>query len=216
MQQRISDLLEQFFLTERRAFIESDINTAEGYSSSYYNDFARLYGYLPTYSRMISGPDVSIEFDGDPEQVMYSIARQFRIFSGAFHQWSASNEIEELDTESSVTLSNEFKISLHQKITEAREMVIRGEWKSPEAKDRVLKALLGVDREIDRELSNYHKILGMVEDAAETVGNSSYKAEPIIGLITGIRNAITGERNKPLQIRREDPPRQITDQSKGN
>ncbi|MBW3242893.1 hypothetical protein KUV57_09315 [Epibacterium sp. DP7N7-1] len=213
MEQKIADLLEDFFALEGRAFNPGDINSPDGYMTSYFNDFCRYFGYLPDSSRRINGPSISVQFDGDPEEVMFAITRQFRIFSGYFHQWRAMKELDSEDTESGIHLSQELRLSLHDKISEARELVILSAWMPPEQKDRVLKALIGVDRQLDKELGNYHTMLGMVEDVFETVGKSSEKAQPIVGLLTGIRNAITGERNKPLEIGQDRRPKQITDQS---
>jgi hypothetical protein len=112
------------------------------------------------------------------------------------------------------TLSGELRISIHAKISEARELVIAGDWLAEKHRGRILGLLASVTKEIDKEFGNYHQFLGMVEDATETLGNAADDAAPVGKLLPGIRTAITGARNRPLEIGCTESPKQITDRTK--
>lgn len=214
LRERISVLLREFFEINQEAYQPGDQNNSDSYDHNRFQEFSRLYGFLPRYSEIIGAQLEEPDFSGEAEAVMFQIARQFRKFSGSFHVWAASEEIDEFQSEEMFTLSGELRISIHAKISEARELVIKGDWLAEKHRGRILGLLASVTKEIDKEFGNFHQFLGMMEDAAETLGNAAEDAAPVVGLLTGIRNAVTGERNRPLGIGRTESPKQITDRSK--
>jgi hypothetical protein len=213
LRERVSLLLDVFFALDREAYQPGDQNNQDSYDHNQFQEFSRLYGYLPKYSKIIGSQLETPDFSDEAEAVMFQIARQFRIFSGNFHVWAETEEIDEFQSEEMFTLSGELRISIHAKISDAREMVIKGDWLTEKHRGRILGILASVTREIDKEFGDFHQFLGMVEDAAETLGTAADDAAPIVRLLTGIRNAVTGERNRPLEIGHIEPPKQITDKS---
>lgn len=122
-------------------------------------------------------------------------------------------EYEETSAEFSeaIAFDKEHRIKVHEIISELRNEVHESSWMKEEKKQRVLKAINSVQSEIDKDLSNFHLILGKLVDLGNAFGKAGKTAKPAFDRIEQLSNAVRGQRNQALSIEKEGDPLQIED-----
>ncbi|AUQ62041.1 hypothetical protein [Phaeobacter inhibens] len=129
----------------------------------------------------------------------------------------ASLEYENKSSEFSeaIVFDTEHKTSIHEIISELRDVVYQSEWLGDERKQRVLRAVNSVQSEVDKELSNFHLILGKVVDLGEALGKAGKKAKPAFDRVEQLANAVRGQREQSTAIEKDADPLQIEDMRDG-
>ncbi len=125
----------------------------------------------------------------------------------------ATLEYEDKSSEFSeaIVFDTEHRTSIHEIISELRDVVYQSDWLGDERKQRVLRAVNSVQSEVDKELSNFHLILGKVEDLGEALGKAGKKAKPAFDRVEQLANAVRGQRKQSTAIEKDADPLQIED-----
>lgn len=125
----------------------------------------------------------------------------------------AALEYEETNSEFSeaIVFDTNHKTSIHKIISELREVVYKSDWLGDERKQRVLGAVNSVQAEVDKELSNFHLVLGKVVDLGEALGKAGKKAKPAFDRVEQLASAIRGQRKQATAIEKDADPLQIED-----
>ncbi|WP_136057680.1 hypothetical protein [Candidatus Halocynthiibacter alkanivorans] len=133
------------------------------------------------------------------------LARKFEI-EAALEYETATGEFSES------ILFDEASRKTMGKIVEAmRTEVHSSEWLGADRKRRVLTAINAVQTEIDKEISNFHLVLGKVVDLGDALGKAGDKAKPAFDRIEQLANAIRGRRKETLEIEKDTDPLKIED-----
>ena len=132
-------------------------------------------------------------------------------YSKTFIDACAEYENEHDELSEVIRLEGDSKAKIDEYIGKLREEVRTADWPDDMHRQRILNAINSLQTEIDRDISNYHLMLGKLEDLAEMFGRMGKKAKPAFDRAEQIIKAIKGERAEKLQIEKSEAPRQIED-----
>ncbi|MBU3035048.1 hypothetical protein [Tritonibacter mobilis] len=111
-----------------------------------------------------------------------------------------------------IVFDTEHKTGIHQVISDLRSVVYASDWLGDERKQRVLRAVNSVQAEVDKELSNFHLLLGKIVDLGDALGKAGKKAKPAFDRIEQLSSIIRGQRKQTTAIQKDPDPLQIEDQ----
>ncbi|GLP85346.1 hypothetical protein [Tritonibacter mobilis] len=114
-----------------------------------------------------------------------------------------------------IVFDTEHKTGIHQVISDLRSVVYASDWLGDERKQRVLRAVNSVQAEVDKELSNFHLLLGKIVDLGDALGTAGKKAKPAFDRIEQLSSIIRGQRKQTTAIEKDPDPLQIEDQREG-
>lgn len=216
-------LLQHIVEFEKALENEANTNPSNHWDTSYYIEFMRADTRFRFAAKNFEYPYPKAPPTGDQQDQMTSIVKRFHEHVEAWRtrvlvsqmEADVSLEYAEISGEFSEAISfdNSHKTNIDGIIGKLRHEIKKAEWLTEERQQRILRAVNTVQTEVDKELSNFHLILGKLTDLGDALGNAGKKAKPAFDRIEQLSNAIRGQRKQSLSIEKQDDPLQIEDKS---
>jgi len=102
------------------------------------------------------------------------------------------------------------KEAIQNLTTSLRDKVNKAKWLEVEQKQRLLNSVNEFQCELDKEIGDYYRRLGMLKDLGSAVGEFGNQAMPIADLVEKISNSIEKIKNLKL-LGKAGSPKQIED-----
>ncbi|WP_170399398.1 hypothetical protein [Ruegeria arenilitoris] len=160
---------------------------------------------------------------GDEQDQMRDIAGRYNDYVVRWKTFILSKKIEEQvvleygdpteEFSEAITFDGEHRNKIHSIIGELRTEVHDSTWMDKDQKRRVLSAVNSVQAEVDKEISNFHLVLGKIVDLGDSLGKAGKKAKPAFDRIEQLSNTVRGQRKQALSIEKDEDPLQIEDKS---
>ncbi|KIC42901.1 hypothetical protein RA27_06125 [Ruegeria sp. ANG-R] len=200
---------------------ESGNSDSDTWNENYYEDFLRADTRFRHAAKRLGFEYPEKPPSGSAQTQMLDISSRFEEIVSGWKTHILTMQIEEqvaLEYEDqseefseAITFDGEHRKKIHEIIGELRHEVHENTWMNKEQKRRVLSAVNSVQREVDKELSNFHLVLGKLVDLGEALGTAGKKAKPAFDRVEQLSNAVRGQRKQILSLDKTDDPLQLED-----
>ncbi|NOD78003.1 MULTISPECIES: hypothetical protein [unclassified Ruegeria] len=223
MNQDFEKLLAHISEFEKARAQESENSNSETWNENYYA------GFLLADTRFrYAAKRFDLEYPdappiGDVQDQMRDISARYKEYATPWKTLILSRRIEaqvalEYDDPTqefaeAIAFDGEHRNKIHEIIGALRTEVHDSNWMNKDQKRRVLSAINSVQSEVDKEISNFHLMLGKIVDLGDAFGTAGKKAKPAFDRIDQLANAVRGQRKQSLSIEKQEEPLKIEDKS---
>ncbi|MBL4749645.1 MAG: hypothetical protein JKX71_03510 [Amylibacter sp.] len=154
----------------------------------------------------------NLDFDAERTANNNGIAIFFTDLTDSSSAWLAGQIFDRKfsDTLNCITLNDVEKEEIQNLTTSLRDSINKAKWLEDEKKQRLLNSVNEFQSELDKEIGDYYRRLGMLKDLGSAIGEFGQRAMPMADLVEKISNSFVKIKRPKLLGKTEDP-KQIED-----
>ena len=154
----------------------------------------------------------NLDFDGERTANNNGIATFFNDLTDCSSAWLAGQIFDRKfsDTSNSIILNDVEKEEIQNLTTSLRDSINKAKWLEDEQKQRLLHSVNEFQSELNKEIGDYYRRLGMLKDLGSAFGEFGKRAMPMAKLVEKISNSIE-KIKRPKLLEKTKEPKRIED-----